>query len=608
MADTIVDFWEENNGVLDMLGARLLNTTPVSESESGISVSFANTPGSPIDAGGLLAAPDETPPLSEDGWKGLILSAPIAGITFGNPGRNRLGTLPGELCLLFEDDLYNRVHIDPRNFALGNVLADTSVTFEIWNAFFIVRQLDSVSEINTLGLALNQPTPPGDAPSLFPPLSSFVYTIDVESEGLATIAATFTFEFDNGSDLPVVISGQRLTLFPHCPQRGFTEGLMWKTDIMESWDGGEQRVRMRKLPRQDFAMSYRMDNQNERATAQNALFGGPSRTFGVPLFHVARDLGADLSPGATVISVDTTNMDFRSSTTEEDRLVVLWREYNDFEVSVISVGGVTASTITINQGLVGSHPAATTIVMPVQISLLNDSNAWSVSRNAELQDFTCQWLAEEVTDLADLSGLPTHEGTVVFDDPNYIQDVLTETMMAKFRVFDGGVGNFVVAERRLSPEINFAKGFETQNDADSFTLRKRLYGLLGRQKAFYIPTFRKDFVLVNTIGGGDINLDVEPVGYTRFNPNTYAPFGDIMIELNDGTRFFREIVGTVEGVGLPAREELEMKTNLGVPVLVSDVKRISFLYKVRLASDRIEIFHGNRGHYSVRIPLIGIRV
>jgi hypothetical protein len=860
MADVLADFLEETTGAFDLIGFRVLNTIPVDSSEPGISVSFANVMGSPLDNPGKLAAPDETPPLSEDGWEGMILAAPFADIVLGNPGRNRLGTLPGNLCVLYEGDFYNRIHISPPLFALGNVLTDTNVEFEIWNGFFTPQNLNSISEFGTDSLTINQPTPPGVAPTILPTLASFTYDVDIDELGAAEIDALYTFQFgpepdgncvdfstsetlesptgvdwsvadewtislwwkpaitgtssvfsirpptgtfntvdfsytvatnsyrikivdqgdagdiktrdyptetpdvdtwvnftivkaaagpeadalrlyrdgvivawtvigvddhvdqlfsirrliltgitgesatgqgrmhswglwtnelsdaeilaiynqgagdtpdwtinsgdyvsaatlrryyrlgmkpspDIGEDLGTVprdltggsgitdadvfadaptnpsstgwvtsaptleITGQRITLFSHCPQRGYTEGLLWKTNIIESWDGSEQRIRSRKLPRQKFDLEYLINDPKERGVAQNSLFGGLGKAFGVPLFHFARSLNSDMAIGETVIQVTTTDADFRDSTAEVRELVVLWRAYDDFEVVQIAVGGLAAGSVTLERPVAQAHDAETTSLIPIQVSVLNDNSGWQTYQTGEVQRFRCEWLAESITDLADLSGLVTHDGTVVFDDPNFIDgNTIEEGLKGKFQIFDSETGRFVSLDRRLSPQLNFVKGFETHTEAESFLLRKRLYGLLGRQKSFYVPSWRKDFELVTAIGAADTNIDVVPVDYSRFNPTGLAPFGDIMIELNDGTRFFRKIISATVGIGLPAREELEIDSSLGQIIDISEIKRISYLYKVRLDSDTVEIHHLDRGVYSVRIPLAGVRI
>lgn len=848
MASVVVDAFEEGTGAIALIGFIFLSTVPVSSSEAGASPSFLNVPGSPLDTSPRLAD----------------LQAPVPGppsaTVLGNPGRNRLGTLAGAISPGYDSDFYDRIHIYPSLFSLGNVLTDTTVRFKVWNSFFSDKSLVQIDEFGTTTLTISEPTPPGLAPAHYPSLSEYDYAAVVSGTGPAAIVAKYSFLFANATDLkaldfsasetlsgspgldwevgdawtislwykptsttdntiftidppsgtlnsvhfgyeqstssyrvtivdqtnsanvktrdyptetpdvntwvyftivksadglvetgalrlyrngelvpwvvigaddhvdqvatvrtlemfgsssisatgqgkihswaqwsfalpnseiaatynsgegrtvdlrtaqegytstaflahyyrlgdqvspnlatdlggvprdldvsvgitnndiitdspaaangpgwievtPTVdLTGSRVAMFAHVPQRGYSESLMWKTDVIEAWDGREQRVRVRKLPRQKFDIEYLVDEDTERRAMQTILFGNLGKYFGVPLFHFSRNLEADMPIGATSIPVTTADSDFRSSTAGLSEPVVLWRGYDDFEVAVAAVGGVTGSAIALTEPTVKAHDALTTLVIPVQISLLNDGTGWDTYQGGNVQRFRCEWLASGVTDLADLSGLPVHDGTVVFDDHNFMEmgGTLQESLIAKFEVFDSISGKFEALARRLTPEISVTKGFETFNHAESFILRKRLYGLLGRQKAFYLPTFRSDFEVVTSIGAADVNISVAPTGYAQYNGAALEPFGDIMIELNDGTRFFKKITSVTVGVGSPARDELEIDSSLDEPVTIADIKRVSYLYKVRMGSDLVNIKHLDRGVYSVRIPLAGV--
>ena len=136
-------------------------------------------------------------------------------------------------------------------------------------------------------------------------------------------------------------------------------------------------------------------------------------------------------------------------------------------------------------------------------------------------------------------------------------------------------------------------------------MRKILYGLNGKQTAFFLPSYRSDFELASTIGSGDVVVEVEPVGYDRFIA-TADPYGDFMIELHDGTQFFRNITlsehDTVLGV-----EKLTIDSSLGQIVTASDIRFFSYLYRVRFNVDEIEIEHTRLSEQTIRIPVAGVK-
>jgi len=588
MADTIVF-----SGFQDVTG-RTDQVTPVTSAEVGINPQ-------------IVAAFTHPPPYA--GSPPIIPEVTDPAIQFANvphpPGpaigsSSSLGTLNGVICGGYEEQLYDRIHVIPASIALGNVLAAESRDFEVWNAFRRTSQtLSVINEIATAGITLIEPSSP---PVVFNPLASFIYSIQVGLDGPATIDASYEFDFTVEAPF-LLVTGTRVVTFAHCPQRPIREGIEFKTDILEAYDGGEQRIRVRKLPRQQFEYKYLLPDQFERAFALNAMSGFHGQSFGVPVFIFLRPLLADAAINDTVIQVDTTNADFRDSTATEPQLIILWRDYDDFEVTQVAVGGIAAGSITLDRPLDQNHDAATTLVMPVQIMLGRDPVEWSRTSN-NVTTLAVGWLSEEVGDIGDLTSLPTHAGLPVFSGLNFMGQTLDEKVTRKYTLFDNGSGNFEAIFGRVISELGTVKGFEAKNAADAFTLREIIYGLNGKQTAFFLPSFRDDFNLITTIGSADVNIEVSPADYTRFL-NTQDPWGDIMIRLKDGTDFFRNVTGSVEGTS-PAKEILTIDTSLGQVVTAAEVDFICYLHRARFNSDKIELEHTRIDEVSVRVPIAGV--
>lgn len=587
MADTIVF-----SGFQDVT-ARIDQTSPVTSAEVGINPQ-------------IVAAFPFPPPYA--GSPPLFGEIPATAIQFANvptpPGPaigtgSSLGTLAGVICGGFEEQLYGRIHVIPASFALGNVLGAESRDFEV-NAFLDTPQtLAVINETDTDGLTLVEP---GSPPLLFAPLSSKTYTLNVSLDGPATIDASYEFDFTIEKPL-LLVTGTRVVTFAHCPQRPIREGIEFRTDVLEAYDGAEQRIRGRKLPRQQFEYRYLLSEQFERAFALNAISGFQGQSFGVPIFIFQRPLLVDAAINDTVIQVDTTNADFRASTATDARLIILWRDFDDFEVAQVAVGGIAAGSITLQRPLVQNHDAATTLVMPIQIMLGRDPAEWGRTSN-NVTTLSVGWLSREVASLGDLTSLPTHLGLPVFSGLNFMGQTLDEKVTRKYTIFDNGSGEFEAIFGRVIAELGTVKGFEARGAADTFTLREIIYGLNGKQTTFFLPSFRPDFNLITTIGAADLNIEVSPADYTRFL-NTQDPWGDIMIRLNDGTDFFRNVTASVEGTG-PAKEIISIDSSLGQVVTAADVDFICYLHRARFNSDKIELEHIRVGEISVRVPVAGV--
>ena len=152
------------------------------------------------------------------------------------------------------------------------------------------------------------------------------------------------------------------------------------------------------------------------------------------------------------------------------------------------------------------------------------------------------------------------------------------------------------------PEVSTQKTWMFENAAGSFKLRKLLYALRGRQRSFWLPTFRHDFLLAAQIGASSTNLEVLPVEYGRF-VSEQPPFNHIGIYLNSGAVFFRQITGHST---IGSNEQISINSALGQVVNPSDVRFICFLVRSRLASDRVQIEHRRLGAITVSVSVVGL--
>jgi hypothetical protein len=532
---------------------------------------------------------------------------PIGAETFtlGAPGPSVLN-FSVDICEGFAGDLYNRIHVIPAVINLGNVLTDENQDVEVWNAHFVQKTLAVVTESGTQGITL---LTPGATPFVFNPGASFKgpYSVLITTDGPATIEAQYLFDFtaETPPESPTLrITGQRVISFPFDFERPFQERLSFLTNVLTSEAGNEQRIRARKLPRTVLKVNHLIpDDEQLRSQVLNKIYGTLGSFFAVPMFQWARDLVSDLSIGATVIPVDTVEADFRDSTAAVTHAIMLWRSPTDFEILQIAIGGLTATDITVDLPTTIAHTAGDTLVIPLEVALSADPLAWEETRNGRIT-LKVQWLMEDVTDLADLSSLPTNtDGVPVLDDPNFIDRRLSVELEKSVTVFDGGVGVVSPLGGRDAPQPRLVKGFNTRTRAAAWTLRLILYGLRGKQKSFWLSTHRNDFVLTTGVGAGDVNLAVLNTDYNLF-VNSIGSWRGIRIELNDGTVFHRRITASAPG-GIPGEEQITMDSSLGQAFAVVDVKRISLLMLVRSATDNVDLFWSSVDNLQVRLLVAG---
>lgn len=598
MADTIIN-WVADNADINAVATD--STAPVGQSELG------RPPGI---SGGLpfeFSAPQGVQDSPGISFSGDVGSEAIFGNVSGNLPVNPAApddfSVNGYVCGGYESALYGRIHIIPTSVALGNVLQETIFFVEVWNAFFTGQTLDSIVGTNATGIQVSSPNPPGAPPAAFPALSSFIYSVTVSEDGPAAIDAEFTFDFT--VEAPVLsITGTRIVAFTFQAERPIEEALEFKTDVMESYNGSEQRVRVRNLARQLFEMNFVESRDQARSTMINTVMGHQGKFYAIPLWHFSRNLLQDAAINDTTIFVDTTFADFRSTTAEQEYLVILYRDFNDFEIAQVALGGVSSGQIDLERELQQNHNALETAVIPLQIMLAQDPVEWSLSPNGVIRA-NMKLIAEEVTDLSITDGeLTIYRGLPVFTGFNFVDETLDEGVQAKYELFDTGSGIFDAIERRDVPEYRSQKGFETQTAEDSWDLRRLLYAMRGQQRTFWMPTWRNDFQVVDVINDTDVSMTVADAGHRRFI-GTQEPLSSIMILLPDGTQYFREITGMTAGG--PGEEVIAFTPSLGVTLNPEDIYMVSYMYRARFGSDRIGIRHRFQDITRVRVPVIGVK-
>ena len=523
----------------------------------------------------------------------LIGTGPGAGAEVFSLPAASTQTSTGAVAPCFGADWYNRIHVnlDVASIQVGNLLSAQTRNLSVWNAYFVSETLNAIGQVGAGGMILSgQPTPPLS----YGPLQELIYSLSITLDGPGIFDAFFTFDFGSAGAPVLEVSGARVVVWPHMAQRPITETLEFLTDVLEARTGAEQRVMVRAEPRNSYRALYQSSDPQEVALLLNELFGWQGRTFGVPQWQYARHLGADLAGGETVLNVDTTNADFR-----DGGLVIFWKDYATWEIGEIV--SHSSSQITLARALTSAHSAINTWVVPMHLCVGSDPTSYSRTGNGVLQA-ELAWRSVESVDVSAADGsLTLYQGMPVLSDLNFAENA-AESVAAEYTTIDSRSGVFETLVKRLAPVVATAKRWDTDDLAAAWATRQLLYALRGRQRSFWLPTFRADFQLASTIGPSDTAITVLPESYQRL-VNLQEPLAHIAIYLNSGTVFYRAITSVVPA---GANEQLGIDSTLGVTVNPSDVLRISYLVRSRLDADSIEILHQRPGSIQVTVPVVGV--
>ena len=480
------------------------------------------------------------------------------------------------------DDYYNRIHLIPAKVDVGNLVSDQYFDVVVWNAYFFPRTLESISQSGTSGISFNGPTPP----SVWQGLQSKIYQLTVTTDGSPDIDASYLMNWDGSEDdAAITIVGSRIVSLAYPFEAPATETLEWKTNIITSNNGTEQRIRVRKAPRQSYSVKYPLQNNDLRA-AENRAYGWLARRWAVPLWSEAQKVST-VGSGLTSIPVDTTTSDYRA-----DSLVYVY-ESNTVNTT-LDIESVTASELNLKRATQSSYVAPW--VMPVRIGSVKGAikkNYFGYQGNLEINfEFT------DNLDLGQGSDPEQFLGEDIYFDEILMGEELTDEFIARIDELDFETGRVTRFAPWALNRIRRPFQYILQGMTEIWTFRKWLHRRAGRWKPFWIPSFENNFNLLQT-GTVTTSLTVSSDDYKLFaNKRSH-----IALQLVDDSWLTRTITGVTDiGNG-----QMILAVDTAFTSLTADkIKRICFLGLKRLDTDRVEIkWDTNRTVYCT-IPTLEI--
>lgn len=525
---------------------------------------------------------------------------------------NAAGTKPPPVAHAASDDAdalnfgstwFEHVHIVPRaKIEFGNILTQEEATFEIYSAYR-TASVTLLSIVNNAAPGVELPDTL--TPVVVPPQTSILRStttsntdsdtalgtivltrVQALQDGLPTFDTDITFDFDDpANSVELLVSGTRIILMPFRYEVGLKEALGWLTDIIEARSGKEQRIALRKNPRQVLDVEFRLQD-SQRQLMQALLFDWIGQPFGLPLWHEELRLTAAASIGAMTYQVKgALDVDFRVG-----GLGVVITDEHTFDV--LNLDAVTDTLITAADPSLNAYPVGTPI-MPLRTAFV----ASPVPTQRSLVTLETFRLKFETIDnntgaLQGDTGTPRfwsiYNGRVLFDNCNVVGGNTQTTIRRRIHRIDNQTGKVTLSSLWDRSKRESMRGFLCRSRAETKQLRRVLLAIFGRQKAFYAPSDIEDLTPVATLSSGTATLDVATIDYTRFVQQR-GGMNIFRIEFTDGTTLVREVLSSVK---LSATvDRLTLDTTWPSTKTVGQVVRIEFYDLLRFDSDELRIDH-----------------
>lgn len=481
-------------------------------------------------------------------------------------------------------DFYNRIWVIPVAIDFGSVASDVQRVFHVWNAYVVPRTLGDITQFETEGLTLEGP----GVPYTFKPVEMVPFDLTATVDGPPTIDARYDFNFLEGDSvsLPVVGTRSKVWPFPVNWRNPFTVTLAYKTEVMTSRSGKEQRRALRANPRKTLEFLTTVTADRYRAL-KRMLSSWQNKTMIVPEVTRRTRTTSVLTIGATTVSVESVPAWLRVGS-----LVVLYRDYGDgdLRVSLREVQAITGLDITFASVSGEVWPTDTLIHPGVSGLMVEDVRVQvPVNDTAEIQ---IRFEVMPGSELPEAPGLPatTFNGREIFTlTPNWVDGLdlnfiypreqvdFGHGRVSTFRPIDFGTqtrkANFV---GRTSDDVEAI--------ADFFQRAK------GQRGEFYVPSGQPDLVLMETAAEASFEFRV------RGQDVLQAYQGDpvhraIHVRMRDGREFFRaveSIYGVDDEKGLDTIVKVAVE---GWPfdLAPDEILMVSWLYASRNAGDELTL-------------------
>ena len=358
--------------------------------------------------------------------------------------------------------------------------------------------------------------------------------------------------------------------------RGVTETLEWKTDVLQSPTGAEQRISRRLSPRRTFEFTA-LVHDTGRQRFENMLWQGCAGTWAMPVYPDVFVLPAAVSSGATVLFIPTTGRDFSVGGT-----VLLKTDVSpDATSRMATVAGMTRDALQLVSPLTDRWPAGS-LVYPVRPAVLTEPPSLSRLTDTATTAQVRFRIAEHNT-FSDSPVLTQYRGHPVLEAETDWSESVSASYQPLIRELDNSSSIPYRLDTAGRPFWRQTHNWFTVNRQAQTSLRQLLWYLRGRQRPIWVPSRTLDFSPTSAISGNSV--DVTGAGFSE--PGIRQGRRDICIMLADGSRHYRRITAVFRVNGA---ERLVFDGN-AITVVQHQIVSISLMTLARQDTDSVSWEH-----------------
>ena len=376
-------------------------------------------------------------------------------------------------------------------------------------------------------------------------------------------------------------------VWPFRPTRDMVETLSWFTNVMRAGTA-EMRVSVRES-RQGIALRY---STRDRIIGRmvDLLRTSLIEDWLVPVwFEATRATG--ILAGDTIVTVDPSNYVAGGK-------VLIWAGTDDWTERDILTVGVGSITLT---AAVGTGYAAA-LVMPLRLAYISSGIEYTKLTNGRGigSDYGAAHVAQINFEFRD-EGPAGVAPTLTYDDVPVIKNCgivtpLAASLTGDINFVDNEAGPVSLQYARTLLSVRYQTNWRMLTAQDRYDARALLRWMNGRDKSFYISNWGQDLKLTAAAVSAATTVRVRPLF-----PDVFRYVGRVLaITDANGDPIMRVITDASAELGYHQLTVAALGRDIGLDA------RLSFLRRVRLDTDVVEIGHVQGFVAETTLPLIEV--
>lgn len=481
-----------------------------------------------------------------------------------------------QIAKSFGSFFFDNVFLTPERIDAGVVVPGAEFSFELWHSFVDAKVLAGVTQTGAFGVELN-----GATSGAMYAFTSFAYGVSL-SQANGLIDYTAAFDFGTGSAYSFSLTASMALVMPERIDWSTQPemSIQYLTEVIEAFDGTEQRIALRDTPRCSLSYMYSMTDEqqyrfdNKLSTSTGSMI--------VPLWPLQCQLSRAVQPGDAFVVLEAINAHVRASET------LLISE--DDESEVVSIESVNGRTVTLKH-LARKTFSTNAVVIPACIAFPSDeSNSTSFLRGFDQHTITFDLDETQIQKPTPVHDFERLNSRPIFPfRPDRSKDVTTQYNRRR-ETLDPLIGARSIYDRTRGTVKILGQTFTFLTEAERQRFEDFAELMNGAQGEFYIEGPGQAFELSEDIVVPTFKFKIKNGGYTNFaNSNSLAPI--VAIKLYNGTTIYRTILNATSNPdGTETITTKELTNNLKA----SDIETIVPLYLARFDSDEFRyIFYTN---------------